>query len=184
MAKASSPPPPPPTQEQINRAATSSFMSDLVAVAKAFGRAGINAPFTVALPQLVQGWVKEKDGYRKISIKAGAKFDVERITLGKKAGLLFCFVPKGEPVADKDNPAWIELEWDDVINAFGDLADDVDQRLAPITVANVNGRLKDIIKANAGMHRILMGGFAQAFTNARDQAQDDELMALPGAGMF
>lgn len=186
MSKA--PPPAPPTPEQIKRAATSAFMQDLVTVAKAFGRAGVNAPFTVTLPLLVSGWVKEKNGYRRIAVKAGAKFDVERVTLGKTAGLLFCFRPIGDPVADKDNPEWIELDWDDVINAFGDLADDVDRRIgagqAPLTVAGVNGRLKQTTKANAGMHKILMGGFDMAFMQAKNEAHSDALEDIPGFGQF
>jgi hypothetical protein len=192
---ARTPPPPPPTEAQIVQASQSGFMRDLLAVARAFGAAGINGPFTVTLPQLVQGWVTEKNGYRKIGVKAGARFTVDKITMGKRAGLLFCFKPEDAPVADKDNPAWIELEWDDVVNAFGDLADDVDRRFAgaqdtdpadPIVkvVSDVNDRLKQTIAKNAGMHGILKAGFERAYTDAKANAHLDYEEALPGFGQF
>jgi len=184
MAKA--PPPPPPTEAQIAQASQSSFMRDLLTVARVFGEAGINGPFTVTLPQLVQGFVTEKNGYRKISIKAGAQFNVDKITMGKKAGLLFCFKPTAEPVADKDNPAWIELEFDDVVNAFGDLADDFDARLQASgkLVQEVNNRLKATINANPSMHKILTTGFERAFAEGAKNAHHAFEEALPGFGQF
>lgn len=188
---ARTPPPPPPTEAQIVQASQSGFMRDLLTVARAFGAAGINGPFTVALPQLVQGWVAEKNGYRKISIKSGAQFTVDKITMGKRAGLLFCFKPTAEPVADKDNPAWIELEWDDVVNAFGDLADDVERRFGDAacsvelkTITETNTRLKQAIASNAGMHKILLAGFDRAYADAVKNAHLDYEESLPGFGQF
>lgn len=180
-------PPPPPSDADLDTAAQSGFMRQLLGVADAFGRAGARGPFTVGLPVLTQGWVAEKKGYRKISILAGSRFEIDKITFGKVAGLLFCFRPVDPKVADKDHPEWIELGWDDVVNTFGDLADQIDELLTlenlPYT-QRVNVKLKEIVKGNPAMHKILLGGFERALTRSREQAQDERELATPGWGAF
>lgn len=179
---------PEPSEEHLEAAAKTQFMLRLLHVAEAFGIAGTKGPFTASLPGVFPGWVEEKNGYRQISILAGTRWDVTKVTLAKKKGIMFCFKPLDtRPSADKDWPVHIEMTWDDVINTFGDLADAIDANLVlqnRVEVAPTNAQLKEAIARNAAMHKVLVGGFERAHVAAVEKAETDRVESTPGWGSW
>jgi len=185
MAKKPKPTPLPVTADAIDKAAQTGTIKDLVRLSDAFYRVGIRGPFEIELPLFCSMFIGgEKQAYRRGNVNIGTLFDTLRVSIGKSQGLIFAFKPSkpldrnGEPVES------IEIGWDDVVNSFADLADQIEDALAGVKVKDMNEALKAAIARNPSMHKILNEGFALAQKDSKEQAVDDQLTTIPGFGMF
>lgn len=184
------PKPLPVTTESIGKAAETNAIKALVALADAFNRVALHGPFATELPMLCSVFVGgEKKQYRKMNISIGTRFMPEKIQMGKKQGLIFILSPHS-PLQREGLPIErIEVSWDDIINQFGDLADQIEERLnrdrsQPILVKAIDEQIKAVIAKNPSMHKILTEGFAVAQTHAKQVASDESMEEIPGFGMF
>ena len=183
------PPPLKITAEHIAKAAKSSVIQDLVATGAAFQRAGVLGPFTTELPMLASVMITGKS-YRRTNVPAGSVFNVGSILIGRSAGLIFRFDCVGEGFKNSHGVAeWLECSWDDVINAFGSLADDVEARIKssradrPL-VKDTDAAIKAAIKTNIAMHKVISDGFALAQEEAKKTAITDMTEDHPLWGSF
>jgi hypothetical protein len=180
----------PVTKEGIKMASETNAIKALVALADAYSRTALDGPFPTELPSFVSVFVGgEKQSYRKMNLGMGVKLMPDRISLGKRCGLIFAFKPHEKLERDGQPVDRIELNWDDVINYFGPLADKIEERLnrnreESILVSAINNQIKGVIELNPSMHKILIEGFALAQQQAREDANDESLEEIPGFGMF
>lgn len=180
----------PVTSEAIAKAADTNAIKALVALAAAFNRVALDGPFATVLPSFVSVFVGgEKQQYRKMNVGIGQRFDPLQISLGKKTGLIFAFKPMTAMEREGYPVERIEVNWDDVINIFGDLPDKIEERLnrdreQPILVSAIDEQVKAVIAKNPSMHKILTQGFALAQTHAKQSANDDRLEEIEGFGTF
>lgn len=184
------PAPLPVTTDAIAKAADTNAIKALTALADAFNRIALDGPFITELPMFVSVFVAgNKNAYRRMNFGIGESFMPEKLSLGKKAGIIFSFKPS-KPIEREGQPVErIEVNWDDVINYFGDLPDKIEERLnrnreTSILVAAINKQIQAVIDKNPSMHKILTEGFELAQVHAKQNAQDDRLEEIPGFGMF
>ena len=111
MAKKSKKPTPlPVTEDAIDKASQTTTIKDLVRLADAFYRVGVRGPFTVELPLFTSCFVGgEKKQYRRMQINRGTLFNTERVSLGKKQGLIFAFTPAA--ALDRTASLWSASRW-------------------------------------------------------------------------
>lgn len=184
------PKPLPVTTEAISKAAETNAIKALVALADAFNRVALHGPFETELRMMCSVYLGgEKKAYRRMELAIGVGFMPEKIGMGKRQGLIFSFKPHKELQREGHPVEHIEIGWNDVINHFGDLADQIEERLnrnreSPILVSAIDKQVKDVIAKNPSMHKILTQGFAVAQTRAKQEAQDDSMEEIPGFGMF
>jgi hypothetical protein len=184
MAKAPKPKALPVTSESIGKAAQTGTIKDLVKLADAFHRVGILGPFKLELPLFCSMWITEKAQYRRGNVTIGAAFNTDRVSLGKKQGLIFAFTPAGPLDRNGEKVERIEIGWDDIVNNFADLADQIEEKLGGRNVAEINDALKAAIARNPSMHAILTKGFDLAQVHSKEEASSDQLEEIPGFGMF
>jgi hypothetical protein len=184
------PKPLPVTTETIGKAADTNAIKALVALGDAFNRVALHGPFATELPMFCSTFVGgEKQQYRKHSIPIGTRFMPDKISMGKKQGLIFSFTPEGQLQREGHPIDRAEIGWDDVINHFGDLADKIEERLnrnreQAILVESIDTQIKAVIAKNPSMHKILTEGFALAQVHSKQAANDDSMEEIPGFGMF
>lgn len=184
------PKPLPVTTETIAKAAQTNAIRALVALADAFNRVALHGPFATELPMFVSAFIGgEKQQYRKMNVGIGVKFTPDQISMGKKQGLIFSFIPHAKLEREGHPVDRVELSWDDVINYFETLADQIEERLnrdreETILVVSINQQIKDVIAKNPSMHKILTEGFNVAQMHAKQAANDDSMEEIPGFGMF
>lgn len=180
----------PVNTENIAKAAQTNAIRALVALADAFNRVALFGPFETELPMFCSVYVGgEKQQYRKDNISIGTPFMPASISMGKRAGLIFAFTPTGQLQRQGAPIERIEIGWDDLINNFGELADQIEDRLnrdrhEKILVSSIDEQIKAVIAKNPSMHKILTEGFAVAQTHAKQDAADDSMEEIPGFGIF
>lgn len=174
------------TPEMVQKAASTTFMLDLLHIASAVSRAAIHGPFKTELPLLAAAWIKEKQDYRRVNVPAGMTVNLKEIVISKRNGLIFRFDIAGTlQRTANENVEFYEINWGDVINTVGDFADRVDaNRTDEVTVESVDSRLKEAIKRNPAMHQILSDGFKLALSTSREKAMDEGIQDIPGFGEF
>jgi hypothetical protein len=186
MAKKTTKPAPlPVTAEAIDKAAQTNTIKDLVRLSDAFYRVGVRGPFTVELPLFTSVFIGgDKQQYRRMQINIGMGFNTERVSLGKKSGLIFAFAPATPLDRNGEAVERIEMGWDDLVNTFADLADRIEEYLDGAKVSEIDEKIKATIARNPSMHKILVEGFSLAQTHSKEAAADEQLETIDGFGMF
>lgn len=183
MPKAPKTPPTKVTAEMIDKAANTSTVRDLVALADALNRATIHGPYAVELPVFAPCHVHDK-GYRQHNVPSGVQVTPAGVSIGKRGHLIFRLDVAEEWICDKGPVQWIELAWDDIVNSFDGLADRIEGYLDGLTVKAIDELCFDAIKRNPAMHKVLNEGMAVASQRSRETVKKDELEQNPLWGKF
>jgi len=170
----------------VEKAASLAFIQQLIEIGEMFSRIGVQLrTCEVKLPIVASAWVPAKaaqGGYRKCPVPAGAKFEADKVTLGKKNGLIFHFKPL---VAAQSGDVYdrIELPWDETQDIFPDIADKVEAELG-FDVEAVNQKLKAACAKRKEIHKILSEGFDKAFSARNDRIRKEAEHSEPLFGIM
>jgi len=174
-------------QALIDKAKSSNFMVGLVQLARIYARVGAKGSYTVELPLSASGWIDAKNAYRKVPINHGETYETGDVKIGKRGNLIFSLIPVNRPIhKGVDHPTWIEVSWEDIENSFPHLDEAMCQMLVdqgnPLSITEINKRLKDMITQKKEMHSILQGAFDAAFAEAKQDANAANLEEIEGWG--
>lgn len=171
------------TPELVEKTSKSSQISDLVKLADIFSRASAGRSFEVQLPLFCP--VKVEKGYRKHNIPVGTRLRTEGIYIGRKQGLIFQFSPVGGMDRQGDEVQLIEVQWPDIKNVMDDLVETLDD-YCPTTASDLieplDDKVRSIIDAKPGMHKVLSQGFDLAMKRSKEAADGLMVEGLEGFG--
>lgn len=174
----------------IQKAADTNSIKALVALADACSRVELKGPFTVSLPGVHSAFIGgTKNQYRRFNVPIGKRFNLSTVSIGKKVGLIFSLLPAEEMRREGEPVTRVEMTWDDIINHFDDLSEQIEEHLnayrdEEILVEKINDAIREAVSKNGSMHKILTEGFALAQAKSKELANVDQLEEIPGFGSF